>query len=488
MGSEADRDVFRPTFNRSIRVISRDDRLSSHGGALLVREVSHRLGVTRDLAQDMYDPRHPGLRRYELEELIDARVMGIACGLPAQDAQDQLAHDPALRAASWHQPGKSVAGERGGSQPTHSRALGIMTRQRNHLGMMLAEVIRRHRRARGEKHRLRRGTLDIDVFPVTAHGHQDGAAYNGHYARTIYQPLVASFAPWGDYDHTRLGDGFVDARLAGTAPTALEALHFIRGAIRLSKGLARRLDVRFDAAFANTEVMDGLADDKVRFVGRLRNNPHLNAMAQPYLTRPAGRPPTEGYQRVIEMGPYKAADWRHSFRLILVVVDQPDPVTGSLQLFPHHFFLITNWEEKAMPAEALLDHYRGRGTFEDRFSELNRALDLHLSCRAFGRNESTLLLHLLAFNLANVLRAELERATGSGWDLHRVQDTVLNAAARLVHAGRQLRFYLASAAAAAWRVLLGALDRWKQVAPPPPRPRPYVPPPAHAHLALVYRL
>lgn len=488
MGSEADRLVFRPSFNRSIRVIGHDDRLSSHAGALLVREISHRLGITRELGREMHDPRRAHLRRYELEELIDARTNAIACGYAPQDAHDLLAHDPAMRAAGWHQPGARPVRERTGSQPTHSRALGIVTQERSRLSAKLAEVIRRHRRVRGAQHRLRRGTLDIDVFPVTAHGHQEGAAYNGHYGRTVYQPLVASFAPWGDYDHARLGDGFVHARLAGTAPTGAAALAFIRQAVRQADGLAQCLDTRFDAGLANGTVMDGLEDDGTRFVARRRNNPRLDALAQPFLTRPAGRPPTEGYQRVIEMGPYKAADWRHRFRLVLVVVDLPDPVTGCLQLFPHHFFLITNWGKKAMPALALLEHYRGRGTFEDRFSALNRALNLHLSCRDFDRNESSLLLSLLAFNLGNVARAELERATGSGWDFRRVQDTLLNAAARVVFSGRNICFYLASAAAAAWQVLLSALDRWPPNPPPPPRPRPYVPPPAHAHLSLVYRL
>ncbi|MEK7996052.1 MAG: IS1380 family transposase [Planctomycetota bacterium] len=488
MGSEADRFVFTPSFNRSIRVKGHDDRISSHAGTLLLREVNHRLGITRDLVREMHDPRQPQQRRYELEELIDTRTCGIACGLAAQDDQDQLAHDPAMRAAGWHRPGSRVVRERTGSQPTHSRALGIVTRARERLGAMLAEVPRRHQRLRGERHLSHRGTLDIDTFPVTVHGHQVGAVYNGYYGRKVYQPLMASFAPWGDYDHPILGNGFVHARLAGTAPTALEALDFIRAAIRHSHGLVQSPDVRFDAGLATSVVMDGLADDHIHFVGRLRNNSRLDAMAQPHLIRPSGRLPDEGYQRIIEMGAYQAPDWRHSFRLVLVVIDQPDPVTGVRQLFPHHFYLITNWDQTDMPSEALLEHYRRRGTFEDRFSEVNRALNLHLSCHDFARNETTLLLHLLAYNIGNVVRTELERATDSGWDLHRVQNTLFNTAARVVHGGRRICFYLASAAATAWRVLLEALNRWSHDIPPQPRPRPFVPPPAHAHLSLVYRL
>ena len=39
--------------------------------------------------------------------------------------------------------------------------------------------------------------------------------------------------------------------------------------------------------------------------------------------------------------------------------------------------------------------------------------------------------YVLAFNLAGMLRAELEDESGSGWDLRRLQQTVLKAGARV---------------------------------------------------------
>jgi len=56
---------------------------------------------------------------------------------------------------------------------------------------------------------------------------------------------------------------------------------------------------------------------------------------------------------------------------VLVVVDLPDPKTGLRKLFPHHFFLITNWPPERMGAWPLVEHYRKRGTFEDRLGEFN---------------------------------------------------------------------------------------------------------------------
>lgn len=488
MGSEAEASVFAPSFNRAIRVIGHDDRSTANAGMLLLREVNHRLGITAMLTERLYDPRDPSLRRYELAELIDQSLYGIGSGYAHQDDQDFLAHDPALRAAAWHRPGDRVTEERLSSQPTQSRALTTLTAQRPVLEAALPEVLMRHRLVRGEKHRPRRGTVDIDTFPVTVYGRQEDAAYSGYYRRTVYQALAASFAPCGDYDQVRPANGFIHARLGGTPPTAKAALSFIREAARRAAPLAHHVDVRFDAAYAVGAVMDGLEDDDIRFVGRLRNSAALDALAQPHLTRPAGRPPAEGSERAVEMGRYTATGGRHSFRLVLMIVDLPDPVTGCLQLFPHYFFLVTNWSAQALPVEEFLPHYRNRGTFEDRFSELVGALDLHLSCSAFDRNETTLFLRLLAFNLVNVVRAEMERVTGSGWDLRRIQHTVLKAAARVVYGGRQILFYLAAASAAVWKILLAVLAGWKTAAPEPPQPRAYVPAPAHAHLTMVYRL
>src|SRR5690606_6387415 len=136
---------------------------------------------------------------------------------------------------------------------------------------------------------------------------------------------------------------------------------------------------------------------------------------EPHLTRPPGRPPREGYQFTVELGRYQVDTWRHPQRLILVVVDRPDPVTGQLNLLPDYFFLVTNWTEAERTADNLLTHYRGRGTFEDRLGEFNQAIGVHLSSQPFAKNEVTMLLAMLAFNLASIARNELEDSVGGCW-------------------------------------------------------------------------
>jgi hypothetical protein len=384
-------EAFIPTFNRAVKVRNRDERLTSAAGALLLREADHRLGITSDLASSLYDPRRQDAIRYQLVELLRERIYALALGYSAQDDLDLLAHDPAMRASVWDRPGARVAAERLASQPTHSRLMDILASARANLESLrgsLATAIIRHQRATGMDRAVRRGTIDIDGFPIEVFGGQEGAAHNGYHRKYEYYPLVASFAAEGDYDHRRLGDGFINAMLRkGNAGGAEGALRFILKATEKAAALAVNLDVRFDAAFTIGKIMDPLTDRRIPFVGRLRSNSLLERLATPHLFRPAGRPPHEGYEKIVELGWYKSDDWRHPQRVILVVTDRPDR-SGQLKLIPDHFFLVTNRTEDQAASDDLLEHYRKRGTFEDRIGEFNRAISTRLSLPSFVENEA----------------------------------------------------------------------------------------------------
>ena len=493
--SEAIPRVFEPSFNRAIKVRSRDERLTSNAGVLLLREVDHRLGLTSSLGQEMVDPRRQELVRYPMTELLRERIYALALGQLPGDEADLVAHDPAMRLAVWDRPGDRVLEERLASQPSQSRLLDRLANFPENCELLrcgLAEWVLRHLRAAGRDHAVQRGTLDIDSFDIVTYGKQEGAEYNGYYGEKVYHPLVASFASGGDYDSRRLGDGFVHGVLRkGNVLSADGAVDFVLDALLKCEGMAGTLDVRMDAGFAVKPVLDALTDHGVRFVARLGTNAVLERLAQPHLARPVGRPPAEGYEHVVELGYHSAESWKHPQRVVLVVVDRPDPKTGQLELFPHCFFLVTSWTEAEKSAQELLEHYRRRGTFEDRLGELRGCVQAHLSSPRFEENEATLLLCLLAFNLLAMVRGELEGSTGSGWDLGRVQRTVLKAGARVSTSARRLIVDVAAAAVVLWKHVLRRFERWTPSKlldrPVPPRPRGYVPPPRHAHLSLVLR-
>lgn len=492
--------LFEPQFNSAVKVRTSDERITSDAGLLLLREADHRLGLTEHLASQLVDPRRPDRIRYELVELVRERLYGLALGYSTQDDADRLAHDPAMKLAAWNASGEAPLEERLASQPTQSRLLDILTHHATNRAALrdsLAECCVRHLRATGGDHAARQITLDVDSFPIEVHGQQPGAAYNGHYKETVYHPLVASYSVGGDYDGMqeghRLGSGFVHALLRqGQVHTAQGVLRFFKEALRLTEPLAYMIDVRIDAGYVQGEVLDWLTEQKVRFLGRIKTNAVLEELAAPHIWRPVGRPPKEGYEEVIELGLYQAESWKYPQRLVLVVVDRPDPKTGQLNLLPDYFFLIVGWDEEELSGEGALAHYRRRGTFEDRLGEFQQAIGAHLSHADFQENETVLRLALLAFNLASTLRIEYEDAAGSCFDLSRFQRDVLKAGARVTKHARRLVVYLARVVRPFWEELVACLRRWKLPprfpTPHGPTRRDWMPLPRHAFASEVRRL
>jgi hypothetical protein len=484
--------LLEPTFNRSVKLRQADPRITSDAGAILLREVDHRLGLTADLAAGLHDPRNPDRIRYTLTELLRQHVYTLALGYAHQDDQDGVAHDPALKLAVWDRPGTQVLDERLASQPSDWRLIDRLSTssQRRAIRDALPTWIARHQQAAGAGRKVTHGTLDIDPFPIEVHGAQPGGAWHGHYQRKMYYPVVAGFSAEGTHESTRLGEGFIHAILRrGNCGGAEGMVRFVKESIRKARPLATHLDARIDAGLVEGPVLDKFDDEGVSFVGRIKKNARLEELAAPHLTREPGRPTKDGDEFAIELGEYRAESWTRSYRLVLVVIDLPDPKTGMRGLFPHHFFLVTNWTDQQRDAWRLVEHYRKRGTFEDRLGEFNGVIGPGLPADSFEANETSLLLKLLAFNLAGIIRGEMEDATGSGWDLRRVQQTVLKAGGRVVEHGRRLIVDVARAAGVLWERLLERIDRWWHPAErrPGPRPRAWVPPPAHAHLQLVLR-
>ena len=95
--SEEKTPFFEASFNRAIKIRSRDDRLTSDAGVLLLREADHRLGLVESLGENLYDPRDPTKIRYRLTELLRERVYSLIQGYAVADDVDLLAQNIARR-------------------------------------------------------------------------------------------------------------------------------------------------------------------------------------------------------------------------------------------------------------------------------------------------------------------------------------------------------------------------------------------------------
>ncbi len=56
---EAQGTLFAPEFNRSVKVQTSEQHITSHAGAVLLREADHQLGLVESLAAQLHDPRDP---------------------------------------------------------------------------------------------------------------------------------------------------------------------------------------------------------------------------------------------------------------------------------------------------------------------------------------------------------------------------------------------------------------------------------------------
>ena len=489
-------------FNRAVFVRDASPRLTADAGALLLRELDQKLSITKHLASQIFDSRDPAKIRYEDIVLLHQRLYSLALGHSRQDDADRLAHDPAFRVAVWDRPGDRPIGERLASQPSASRLIARlanpdMPQNLEALRGTLDFSVGAHQQAYTDA-RVQFGVIDTDSYPIEVHGKQPGAAYNGYYKQTMYSALAACFSARGSFDAIRLGDGFIHAILRkGNASSAAGANRFLRRASAKAHKLAATVCHRLDAGFADAKIFN-LIDDQLGdyFVCRLPHNAALDRLAEPHLVRPIGRPPKEGYFKAIELDGYRNPGWKKPYRVVLIVVDEP-LADGCLNFGPRYFFLATNLPPERFDATALLELYRQRGTFEDRLGEWN-GLRVNLSLDTFRKNEATLLLSLLAFNLVEALRGEMESVKDprenppattkdGGWDMERFRRVVLRAGARVVKGGRRLWFDLAEGVAPLWQALLQRIGRLREAYSPPTR-RGYVPPPEHAFLSMTYRM
>jgi hypothetical protein len=475
--------LFAPTFNGSIWVEGRPERLTGDAGGMLLRETMEQLGIVSWLVERLDDPRKPELITHPLEELLRTSVALLGQGWRDHDDADFLRDDAVLRLSVSNRRGIAPLAMRPralgeelahnpevpdglASQPTLSRLTRALSSEKNRAvlreGLMVCAG-RRIRAMNGGK-RLPHLTLDVDSLPIEVHGSQPGSAYNGHYHARVYHPIIANAAETGDALDLHLREGSVH--------TAEGALDFILPLLnRAEEELCEVASLRIDAGFPADDVLDGLEARGTKYVARIRNNPVLDRMAEPDLRRPVGRRPKEPraffYERT-----YRAESWSKERRVVLVVLERED------DLFLHHFWLITDWTQEEMSAEALLDLYRDRGTAEGHYGELMSVLDPALSSSprpkslydgeepvhrypsgdSFDINEVRLLLNLLAYNVVHAARVAFEQATGEGVGLRRFRERLLRVAGRvLVHSNRAI-LVLAAATAVLWAQLWPALS------------------------------
>jgi len=324
---------------------------SSDGGALLLKALDDRLGVTERLARSLRDPRQSGKIDHELIELVRQRVYGITCGYADCNDAARVAQDPVHKLLLGRDP---LAGPDLASQPTLSRFENAVGRPELYLaGVGLADlVIEQHRaRLRG---RARRITIDLDPTDDPTHGQQEFSFFNGHYDTWCYLPLVATLT--FNAEPTQ----YVVAAVLrpGNSPAKRGAIGLLRRLFtRLRAAFPRAiLRVRLDGGFASPEVFAFLEAERVEYVVAMASNVRLVKRSRRLMGRARMRSKASGQtEHLYGETRYAARKWTRKRRVIIKaeVVRHPgrDPKNNPR-------FVVTNLADAP---EAVYAIYCGRG-------------------------------------------------------------------------------------------------------------------------------
>jgi len=390
---------------------------SSDGGALLLKGVDDRLGLSEKLASCLRDGRDSSKVRHELHELFQQRMFAIALGYPDCNDARVLGDDPIHKMLVGRSP---ISGATLASQPTLSRF-------ENHVGRgelyRLVEtiadvVIDRHRKRLGRK--AKTITLDFDPTDDPTHGQQEFSFYHGHYGTDCFLPLIGTIQFNREKQQSLLcavlrpGD-------AGAALGLVPILNRLLAKIRAAFPKAR-IRVRLDGGFCGPSVLDSLDGAGVEYVVGLANWPPLKkvaAKAQRLAMQEFKR--TGKTTQVFDETLYQTKKtWPHPRRVVYKaeVVEYPGREPRQ-----NLRFVVTNLK---MTPKRIYQFYCGRGDPENRIKELKHGLELgRTSCSSFLANQLRVQLTVAAYVLMQELSRKARHTAYRDAQVSRLRDRLL---------------------------------------------------------------
>ena len=388
-------------------IIARFDQpqASGDGGAVLLKAVDDRLGLTWRLASAIHDRRQPGKVAHPLRDLLRQRVFGLACGYADCNDAARLVDDPIHKLLLDRDP---LAGAALGSQPTLSRfenAVGRADLYR--LGTALADaVLTYHRERLGDAIRLI--TIDLDATDDPTHGQQEFALFNGYYDTWCYLPLVATV--------TFNSEPIQHVVAALLRPGTGAATRGVRGLLRRLFTKLRslfpraQLRVRADAGFTDAKLLAFLDAAEVEYVLGLTGNRRLDKRVRRLLGRARRQARLTGETATLYGETrYAARRWDRKRRVIMKAEVLCYPGRSRKD---NPRFLVTNLPHR--PATVYTRLYCGRGDMENRLKELQHGLAMdRTSCSRFAANHLRLLLSVAAYVLFQTLQG-VARTTALG--------------------------------------------------------------------------
>jgi len=380
--------------------------ISSDGGALLLREVDARFGITERLALCFTDHRVQDLIEHSVPELVRQRVYGLALGYEDLNDHDELSLDPLLALAVGKSDPEGAARRR---ERDRGRALAShCTLNRLELTPEKLDPKNRYRKiihhpARFEElfvelfldafeQTPEEIILDFDATDDPVHGEQEGRFFHGYYGNYCYLPL-----------YVFCGEHLLMAKLRtadrDASDGSVETLAFLSERIR-SRWPDVRIIVRGDSGFARENLMAWCEDNCVYFLLGLAKNPRLLQKIGKELVE--ARAQFDASQQASRVFTHFQWTTKKSWTRPRRVIAKAEHLAKGAN--PR--FIVTNLHETYATPKALYENvYCARGEMENRIKE--QQLDLfadRTSTHTMRANQLRLWFSSVAYVLVSALR------------------------------------------------------------------------------------
>lgn len=274
---------FHPLQAREVVAQFDGGRITSDGGALLLREVERQTGIIRQFAACFTDHRDPELIEHTVEDLVGQRVYALALGYEDLNDHDELRHDPMLAAVA----GKSdpTGSDRIRKRDKGKALAGKSTLNRLELTPRDASSESRYKKIVVDFEAVERLLvkvflashaeppkkiiLDLDATDDPLYGNQEGRFFHGYYQNYCYLPL-----------YIFCGEFVLCAKLR---PANIDASE---GAVQELERIVREIrqvwpdveiEIRADSGFCREEIMSWCEGNQVGYVLGLAKNARLVA-------------------------------------------------------------------------------------------------------------------------------------------------------------------------------------------------------------------
>ena len=381
---------FAPHFSRRVEAGFTAGRVSSDGGALLLRETEFRIGLMDRVAACFSDKRKQDRVEHRLSEMLAQRIYGLALGYEDLNDHEQLRHDPLMAVLAGQRKledplaGKSTLNRLelpGGSKRYHK-----IDYTPGKIDALLCDLFIESHTAMPD-----RIVLDLDATDIPLHGHQPERFFHGYYDSYCYLPLYI-FA----------SDQLLCARLRPAnidgAAGALDEVKRIVAQLR-TKWPDVKIVLRGDSGFCREELMAWCEENNVDFLFGLARNSRLQKIVGKQMHEAKLLHAETGKAaRVFTEFDYQTRDsWARARRVVAKA--------EYLDKGENPRFVVTSITPDKWAGQQLYEKfYCQRGEMENRIKEQMCLFAYRLSTEEMKGNQLRLYLSALAYTLVEALR------------------------------------------------------------------------------------